>query len=58
MASIALVGVRIKNEFHLTNAQFGWVLSAFALAYAIFKFPSGVLSDRIGQRAVFMRIVL
>lgn len=55
---ISLVGVRIKNEFNLTNEQFGWVLGAFSLAYAIFEIPSGVLGDRIGQRAVFIRIVL
>jgi sugar phosphate permease len=56
--TISLVGVRIKSEFGLTNEQFGWVLGAFALAYALFEIPSGVLGDRIGQRAVFIRIVL
>ena len=55
---ISLVGVRIKSEFHLTNEQFGWVLAAFSLAYAAFEIPSGVLGDRIGQRAVLIRIVL
>jgi len=56
--SISLVGVRIKKEFGLTNEQFGWVLGAFALAYALFEIPSGMLGDRIGQKAVFIRIVL
>jgi len=56
--SIGLVSVRIKTEFRLTNEQFGWVLGAFALAYALFEIPSAVLGDRIGQRAVFIRIVL
>jgi ACS family glucarate transporter-like MFS transporter len=55
---ISLVGVRIKSAFHLSNEQFGWVLGAFALAYALFEIPSGILVDRIGQRAVFIRIVL
>ena len=55
---ISLVGVRIKSEFNLTNEQFGWVLGAFALAYAIFEIPSGVLGDRIGQKAVLIRIVI
>ncbi|TMI97586.1 MAG: MFS transporter [Bacteroidetes bacterium] len=55
---ISVVGVRIKTEFHLTNEQFGWVLGAFSLAYALFEIPSGILGDRIGQRAVFIRIVL
>src|SRR5947209_13888206 len=55
---ISLVGIRIKSDFHLSNEQFGWVLGAFALAYACFEIPSGILADRIGQRAVFLRIVL
>ncbi len=55
---ISLVGVRIKTAFHLSNTQFGWVVGAFSLAYALFEIPSGMLTDRIGQRAVFIRIVL
>ena len=55
---ISIVGVRIKTEFNLDNEQFGWVLAAFALAYALFEIPSGILGDRIGPRAVFIRIVL
>src|SRR5450631_2495739 len=55
---LSLVGVRIKTEFHLSNQQFGWVVGAFALAYALFEIPAGILGDRIGQRKVFIRIVL
>jgi sugar phosphate permease len=55
---IGLVGKRIITEFHLTNEQFGWVLSAFSLAYAVFEIPSGILGDRRGQKAVLTRIVM
>jgi MFS transporter, ACS family, glucarate transporter len=55
---ISLVGVRIKSDLHLNNEQFGWVLAAFALAYAIFEIPSGMIGDRIGPRKVFIRIVI
>src|SRR5678810_612920 len=55
---ISIVGVRLKADLHLSNEQFGWVLASFALAYALFEIPSGVLGDRIGPRAVFIRIVL
>src|SRR5215470_10898695 len=55
---ISLLGVKIKSEFHLTNSQFGWVLASFSLAYALFEIPSGILGDRIGQKAVLIRIVL
>jgi len=44
---ISIVGVRIKSEFGLDNEQFGWVLSAFSLAYAIFEIPSGIENDSI-----------
>jgi MFS transporter, ACS family, glucarate transporter len=53
-----LLGVRIKAAFNLSNEQFGWVLGAFALAYALFEIPSGIMGDKIGQRASFMRIVI
>ena len=55
---ISIVGVRLKADLNLNNEQFGWVLAAFALAYALFEIPSGALGDRIGPRAVFIRIVL
>ena len=55
---ISIVGVRVKAELALTNEQFGWVLAAFSLSYALFEIPSGALGDRIGPRAVFVRIVL
>jgi MFS transporter, ACS family, glucarate transporter len=55
---ISIVGVRLKTDLHLNNEQFGWVLAAFALAYALFEIPSGMLGDHIGPRKVFIRIVL
>src|SRR5271154_5608706 len=55
---ISIVGTRIKSDLDLTNEQFGWVLASFSLAYALFEIPSGLLGDRIGPRAVFVRIVL
>jgi sugar phosphate permease len=55
---ISIVGVRLKADLHLTNEEFGWVLASFALAYALFEIPSGAWGDKIGPRAVFIRIVL
>jgi sugar phosphate permease len=55
---ISIVGVRIKSEFNLSNTQFGWVLGAFSLAYALFEIPAGAMADRIGQKKVFIRIVI
>ena len=56
--TISVVGVRIKEAFHLSNSQFGWVLSAFVLAYALFEIPTGLMGDRLGQRTVLLRIVI
>jgi MFS transporter, ACS family, glucarate transporter len=55
---ISIVGVRLKADLGLSNQQFGWVVASFALAYALFEIPSGAWGDRIGPRAVFIRIVL
>ena len=44
--AIALVGPQIKGEYRLDNEQFGWVLAAFSMSYALFQVPAGYLVDR------------
>lgn len=39
---------RIKTEFHLNNAEFGWLISAFSLAYAAASPVAGWFLDRAG----------
>jgi MFS transporter, ACS family, glucarate transporter len=48
----------IKPDLNLNNEQFGLVLGAFSLAYALFEIPTGALGDRIGARKVLARIVV
>lgn len=48
----------IVAELGLTDAQFGWVLSAFALGYALLQTPSGMLADRLGARKMLAGIVV
>lgn len=55
---ISVMGKRIKYDLDLSNEQFGWVLGAFALSYALFEIPTGVMGDRIGPRKVLTRVVL
>jgi sugar phosphate permease len=55
---IALVSVRITKEFQLSATQWGLVLGAFTLAYALFEIPSGILGDIKGQRSALIRIVI
>lgn len=47
----------IVAELKLTDAQFGWVLSAFAFGYALFQTPAGALADRHGARRVLAAVV-
>ena len=48
----------IARDLGLTDLQKGYVLSAFAAAYALFEVPGGWLADTIGPRKVLMRIVI
>jgi len=40
----------ITRDLGLTDTQFGWVMSEFAISYALFQTPSGMLADKIGRR--------
>ena len=42
----------IVAELGLSDAQFGWVLSAFAFGYALLQAPAGALADRYGARVI------
>ncbi len=53
-----VVSKYVKADLRLDNEQFGYVLGAFSLAYALFEIPTGVLGDRIGPRRVLTRVVL
>ncbi len=47
----------ILADLKLSDTQWGWVLSIFALGYAIFQVPSGLLADRLGPRIVLTAVV-
>lgn len=55
---ISVVGVRMKTDLGLSTQQFGYILGAFALAYALFEIPTGAFGDRVGPRRVLTRIVV
>jgi ACS family glucarate transporter-like MFS transporter len=48
----------ISRDLGLSKSEMGLIFGAFALAYALFEIPSGWMGDRIGPRAVLIRIVL
>lgn len=47
----------IAQELGLDDKAMGWVLSAFALGYALMQVPSGIMADRYGPRKVLASIV-
>ena len=48
----------ITADLNLTDTEFGWALSAFALGYALCQTPTGMLADRYGPRLVLTAVVV
>lgn len=55
-ACISVAKEDIATELQFTDRQMGWVMSAFALGYALFQVPSGKLADRYGPRNVMTAV--
>jgi ACS family hexuronate transporter-like MFS transporter len=53
-STISVLGPVITTDLHLTNTQFGGVLTWFLLAYTISQSLSGKLYDRIGTKRGFV----
>ncbi|MGC9344569.1 MAG: MFS transporter, partial [Bacteroidales bacterium] len=56
-ACISVAKDNVSSDLGLSDNQMGWVLSAFALGYAIFQVPGGLLSDRFGPRRILTIII-
>jgi MFS transporter, ACS family, glucarate transporter len=48
----------IARDLQLSDEQMGWIMSAFALGYALCQTPAGWLADRYGPRRVLSSIVV
>lgn len=55
---ISVASEPISQFLSLTDVQMGWVLSSFALGYALFQTPGGMLADKYGSRKVFTWIII
>ncbi len=44
----------IKAEFKLSNAELGWIFSAFAYPYALFQIFGGWVGDKFGPRKTLL----
>ncbi|MEM9832363.1 MAG: MFS transporter [Bacteroidota bacterium] len=47
----------VSADLSLNDKQMGWVLSIFALGYALFQTPAGLLADRFGARRILTLVV-
>jgi len=47
----------VSRDLGLSETQFSWVLSAFALGYALCQTPAGMLADRFGPRRILSAVV-
>jgi len=47
-ATLATLAPAIKSEFHLSNADYGWIVNAFLLTYTLAAPFAGMLVDAIG----------
>ncbi|MBB4152234.1 MFS family permease [Sphingomonas jinjuensis] len=56
--AIAVTGPAIQRELDITPDQWGWVLGAYVIAYAVFEIPSGALGDAHGYRKELTRITV
>lgn len=48
--NIAVAGVSLSKEFHLSSVQFGFIASAYLWTYALIQVPIGALLDKIGVK--------
>ena len=53
---LGLLKPMISRELHWTEADFGWIISAFQAAYAIMMPLAGRLVDWIGPKRGFLSI--
>ena len=48
--NLSIAAPTMIADLQLTEIQWGWVMAAFPLTYALFQFPGGVWGGRVGPR--------
>ena len=51
--ALATLAPMVRAEFHLSNAQYGWILAAFSITYAASAPCAGMLIERGGRTVVY-----
>lgn len=56
--NLSIAAPTMMADLQLSEIQWGWVMAAFPLGYALFQFPGGLLGDWFGPRKVLTFITL
>jgi ACS family hexuronate transporter-like MFS transporter len=48
--TVSVLAPVLRSNFHLTNQQYGWIVSALGFGMMTGEFPVGYLMDRLGAR--------
>jgi len=48
--NLSIAAPSMIADLELSKIQWGWVMSAFPLGYALFQYPGGLFGDRVGPR--------
>lgn len=54
--NLSIAAPSMMADLQLSEIQWGWVMAAFPLGYALFQFPGGLAGDRYGPRKVLSLI--
>jgi len=55
---VSMTAPFMQKDLGLSDAQVGYMFSAFTFAYAVFEIPAGWLADRFGPRLMMTRVVV
>jgi len=56
--NLSIAGPAMIVDLQLTEIQWGWIMAAFPLGYALFQFPGGCWGDRKGPRFTLASIAV
>ncbi|MDZ7770558.1 MAG: MFS transporter [Woeseiaceae bacterium] len=56
--NVSVVGENMIDDLGLTEVHLGMIFSSFALGYALFQIPGGVMGDRMGSRLAVVIIAV
>ena len=56
--NLSIAAPTMMANLQLSEIQWGWVMAAFPLGYALFQFPGGVWGGRVAPRKALMLIAL